>query len=353
MSTNLESIKKLMAERKIDDAIKMAEDGLKENPNNQELLAMLADMFAEKGDFQRAIETADMLIRIDQKNKLYWLKRSIFRFKQNDKKGALEDIMKAREIDPHDINAIKGMIDVNAALGDYGAALAAIDEIKNQNFTDSGILERKKNLLKLIRMREEADSYNFLLDAVRNSIKEDNLLVAKSLLDDVKERRDAEYYETACVLYKKMAMPHIVIELADEAEKRKMTNGKIKKTLAFAYMDVHKFDKALETFDELIREEKEDAALLADRAFAKMNNGDFRSALKDINTAIKINPHRDIYFIRKGDIVARIDGVASAIEHYNEAIRLNPLNLEAYERKESAEAIVYKGAKKSDDALFR
>jgi tetratricopeptide (TPR) repeat protein len=65
-------------------------------------------------------------------------------------------------------------------------------------------------------------------------------------------------------------------------------------------------------------------------------------------------PNRDILYIRRGDVVARVKGVEVAIKDYEKAIELNPMNKEAYERLENATSIMYrKGKKIEGKGIFR
>jgi tetratricopeptide (TPR) repeat protein len=305
------------------------------------------------GEFGKAAKVMDELVKSDPKNKNYYMKRSVLRFKLDDRKGALDDVQKARAIDSKDMAIVKALVDVNASLGNYGEALKGLEEIKDQNMVDGGIHERKKNLLKLVRMQEESDAYNFLLDAVKANAKEDSLLIATSMFEKITERRNADYYEIGCALYRKMGLPLKSIELGEEAEKTKKANDKMFRTLAFAYMDVHRFDKAIDIFEGLVKRNKDDPGIFADFAVAKLNSDDAKGALKEIDRAIEIDPHRELFYMHKGDIVARVEGVQQAIQWYEKAIKLNPLSQDAHDRMENANAVLYRHAKKSDERIFR
>jgi tetratricopeptide (TPR) repeat protein len=345
----LEKVALLRKERKIDDALDMIN---KCDEKSLDVEIVRAELYAEKGDYRNAVSILDGAISKYGPNKQLYMKRSVFRFKLDDRKGALEDIMSAHEIDPNDINVRKGLIDVNASLGNYEEALRILENT-NFNGIDTGMLERKKNLLRLIQLKKEVDKYNFMLDCVRASIKDEHLLIAKELFEAIDERRDAEYYETGCVLYRKLGMPYRVIELAEEAISKKKTNEKLLRTLAFAYMDIHKFNEAVHVFEELLKTRKDDPNLHADMALGYLNIGELKKALKHIDTAIKIDPYRDTYYIRKGDITARIEGLESALKMYEKAISLNPMSEEAIERKETVLSILYGKASERDKGLFR
>ncbi|MCX8200127.1 MAG: tetratricopeptide repeat protein [Candidatus Micrarchaeota archaeon] len=351
----LELAKRLRAERRFDEAIKVLQDEIsKNNPQSaQECSVLLADIFGDIGDFERAVKVMDELIKSNPKNKAYYMKRSVFRFKLDDRKGALNDVVKARELDSKDASIVKALVDVNASLGNYDGALEALNQIESLNMVDSSVHERKKNLLHLIRLKEESDPYNFMLDAVRANTKEDMLLVAAEMFRKVKEKRNADYYEIGCALYRKLGMPYKAVELGEEAVKCGKANDKMLRTLAFAYMDTHKFEKAIELLEEISKRSKDDPGIYADLAVARLNGGDPKGALREIDKAIKLDPYREVFYMHKGDIIARVEGVQHAIKFYEKAIALNPLNQDAHDRKENAEAVIYRHAKKSDEKIFR
>ncbi|MCX8205985.1 MAG: tetratricopeptide repeat protein [Candidatus Micrarchaeota archaeon] len=354
MSEASDTIRKLRAEKRPDEAIAQGEALLAGNPGDCELAAAVAEAYADKGEFRKAESIISGAIKRDPHNKTYYLKRSVFRFKLDDRNGALEDANAAYAIDPNDQNAVKALVDITASLGDYKKALEWVGKLEQvASKIDPSVPERKRNLLKLIRATEESDTYNMLVDGARENAKEDNLLAAKRLIEMCSEKRGAEYYEVACNIYRKLGMAQEAVREAEEAGKRKLANTKIMRAHAFSLMDLQRNDEAVKVLDRAIALDSEDAGLYADRAVAKMNSGDWPGALRDIDTAIKINPHRDVFYIRKGDIVARLEGAEKALPWYERAIQENPLNIEARERKESAETILYRKAGKEDKTLFR
>ncbi len=332
-----------------DDAINL----LEKNGKEYKELMHLADLYMKKGEHEKLLKLLNRIISENGPSKGLLMKRSVVLFKLNRKQDALKDILKAREIDKNDVAVIKGLIDVNASLGNYEKAMEEIEALERMNEVDQGIKERKSNLLKLIKLKAESDKHNFLLDAVRENMKNERLLIAKSLLSKIDERKTTEYYETACVLYRKLGMPHEVIQIAKEAIEKELYDNKVLRAYAFALMDLHKFREAVKVFDEMLENENDDPRAYADRAIARANIGEFDGALEDINKAIQIDPMRDIFYIRKGDIIARINGVEKSLQYYNKAIEVNPLNAEAHERKENAESILNRRAGKHDEKLFR
>jgi len=296
-----------------------------------------------------------------EKSKKNLLKRSVLLFKINEKVKALQDVEDAYEMDKNDPNSIKGIIDVNASLGNYEKSLEYLEELgKNPNFNDSNLHERRKNLINLIKMREESDSYLHLIGIVKSLAKnDDKIYIAQKMFEQIKEKNDDKYYETGAFIYRKLNNTDKIIELCEEAFEKgdKYTNDKIYKALAFSYVDKGELKKSIKIYKEFLKKypkDKENYGIYADMSFAYYNLEENDKALEYINKSIEMMPNKDILYIRKGDIVARVNGIESAIKEYERAIELNPLNKEAYERKDNAISIIYRNAKKMEEKnIFR
>ncbi len=356
MRALIEQISILRKDKKYEEIIELIQ---KEN-YNEELQLILADVYADMQNFEKAVEVMNEVIGKDE-NKKNLLKRSIFLFKINEKIKALEDVEKAYEMDKNDPNTIKGIIDVNASLGNYEKSLDFLEELgKNPNFNDSNLHERRKNLINLLKIKEESNSYLYLMGIIKSLVKsEDKIFIAQKMFENVKEKNDEKYYELGAMIYRKMNNTDRIIELCEEALERgeKFVNDKIYKALAFSYVDKAELKKAIKIYEKIIKKYPKDKDLFgiyADMSFAYYNMEENEKALEIIDKAIKSMPNKDLLYIRRGDVVARVKGIENAIKDYERAIELNPLNKEAYERKENAIAILYrKGKKMEEKGIFR
>lgn len=359
MRAAIEKINILKKDKKYDEIIEFIISETKEK-HDEELQEILVDIYAEMQNFEKAIEEMNKVIE-KELNKKNLLKRSILLFKINEKVKALEDVEKAYEMDRNDPNAIKGIIDVNASLGNYEKSLEFVEELgKNPNFNDTNLHERRRNLINMIKMREESNSYLYLIGIVKSLAKnEDKIYIAQKMFEQLQEKDDDKYYETGAFIYRKLNDTKKIMELCEEALERgeKFINDKIYKALAFSYVDQGELKKAIKTYKELLKKypkDKDNYGIYADLSFAYYNLEENDKALENINKAIEMMPNKDILYIRKGDIVARVNGIESAIKEYERAIELNPLNKEAYERKDNAIAIMYRNAKKVQEKnIFR
>lgn len=356
MRALIEQINILRKDKKYDEIIELIQ---KEN-YNEELQLILADVYAEMQNFEKAIEVMNKIIE-NNEDKKNLLKRSILLFKTNEKVKALEDVEKAYNMDKNDVNAIKGIIDVNASLGNYEKSLDFLDKLgKNPNFNDSNLHERRRNLINLLKMREESDYYLSIMGVIKSLVKnEDKIFVAQKMFENVKEKNDEKYYELGAMIYRKLNNTDRIIELCEEALDRgeSFVNDKIYKALAFSYVDKGELKKAIKIYEKIIKKYPKDKDLFgiyADMSFAYYNMEENEKALEIIDKAIKSMPNKDLLYIRRGDVVARVKGIENAIKDYERAIELNPLNKEAYERKENAVAILYrKGKKMEEKGIFR
>lgn len=359
MRAAIEKINILKRDKKYEEIIEFINEENKEK-YDEELQQILVDTYAEMQNFEKAVEEMNKIIE-KNRDKKNLIKRSILLFKINEKVKALEDVEKAYEMDRNDPNAIKGIIDVNASLGNYEKSLEFLDVLgQNPNFNDTNLHERRRNLINMIKMREESDSYLYMIGIIKSLAKnDDKIYIAHKMFEQLKEKNDDKYYEIGALIYRKLNDTKKIIELCEEAITRgnSFTNDKIYKALAFSYVDQGELKKAVKVYKEFLKKyphDKENFGIYADMSFAYYNLEENEKALENINKAIEMMPNKDILYIRKGDIVARVNGIESAIKEYERAIELNPLNKEAYERKDNAIAIIYRNAKKVQEKnIFR
>jgi tetratricopeptide (TPR) repeat protein len=356
MRAIIEKINLLRKNKKYDEIIEL----INNEKYDEELQHVLVDVYMEMQKIEEAVNVMDKIIS-KNKDKKNLLKRSVLLFKINEKVKALEDVEKAYKMDKNDPNAIKGIIDVNASLGNYEKSLNVLEDLgKNPNFNDSNLHERRKNLINMIKMREESDSYLYMMGIIKTLTKnDDKIFIAQKMFEEMTEKNDEKYYEIGAMIYRKLNKTEKIIELCEEALKRgdEFINEKTYKALAFSYVDRGKLKEAIKTYKEMIKKfpgDKELFGAYADMSFAYYNLEENEKALKNINKAIEIMPTKDVLYIRRGDIIARVEGIEKAIKEYERAIELNPMNKEAYERKESAIAIMYrKGKGMGEKGIFR
>jgi tetratricopeptide (TPR) repeat protein len=356
MRALIEKINILRKNKKYDEIIEL----INNEEYDEELQHVLVDVYMEMQKIEEAVKVMDEIISKNE-DKKNLLKRSVLLFKMNNKVKALEDVEKAYEMDRNDPNAIKGIIDVNASLGNYEKSLNILEDLsKNPNFNDTNLHERRKNLINMIKVREESDSYLYTMGIIKALLKnDDKIFIVQKMFEQVNEKNDEKYYELGALIYRKLNNSKKIMEICEEAIKRgeDFTNEKTYKALAFAYVDQGKLEDAIKIYEKIIKKYPKDKDLFgiyADMSFAYYNIDKNDKALEVINKAIKLMPNRDILYIRRGDVVARVKGVEVAIKDYEKAIELNPMNKEAYERLENATSIMYrKGKKIEGKGIFR
>lgn len=358
MRVLIERINLLRKEKKYDDIIEIISND--ERKENEEIQIILAEIYAESGNFEKSVEIMNKVVERNE-NKKNLIKRSVFLFKMNEKVKALEDVERAYEMDREDPNTMKGVIDVNAAIGNYERSLDVLEILgKNPNFNDGSLHERRRNLINMLKMREESDYYLYIMGVIKALVKnEDKLFIAQKMFEDVKERKDDKYYEIGAVLYRRLNNTKKIIEICEEAISKgeKYVNDKVYKALAFALIDNGKLKDAIKIYEEIIEKYPNDKDLFgiySDMSFAYYNLEENVKALEIIEKAIEIMPSKEFLYMRRGDIKARVYGIEQAIMDYERAIELNPLNKEAYERKDGAVAILYRqGRKNEGEGIFR
>lgn len=94
---------------------------------------------------------------------------------------------------------------------------------------------------------------------------------------------------------------------------------------ATAYEDASLYNKAIEDYNYLIRNDSTDAVVFSQRANAYRNAGDYQKAIQDLNTSMELDPEDYWNFYMRGWIyVEMLKEFDKALEDFNTAVRLNP-----------------------------
>jgi tetratricopeptide (TPR) repeat protein len=107
------------------------------------------------------------------------------------------------------------------------------------------------------------------------------------------------------------AMSGASIALADEAE---------------TFLEQGDFEQAVNTYDEAIRLNPQDANAYYQRALARRGDGDADGAMADLNEAVRLDPNFEEAFYARGRIYFDRKNYEGAITDYSEAIRIDPSN---------------------------
>lgn len=105
-------------------------------------------------------------------------------------------------------------------------------------------------------------------------------------------------------------------------------------SLAHRRYSKHNYSKAIDLLLSIeTREKKEYAGVYLFRGIVFKDLKDFQNALKNMNTAIKINPVYSHAYNIRGIIWGDLDSLAKAHKDYDKAINLNPQFIEAYNNR--------------------
>jgi tetratricopeptide (TPR) repeat protein len=96
-----------------------------------------------------------------------------------------------------------------------------------------------------------------------------------------------------------------------------------------ALLELHRYQDAIDSFDQFVARGMPDVATYLARAWAKTRVGQHASAIEDYTLALKIKPGSDTYTYR-GSLHLLCDAPKLAQADFGEAIHLNPKNAEAF-----------------------
>ena len=99
--------------------------------------------------------------------------------------------------------------------------------------------------------------------------------------------------------------------------------------LAFSSQGRGEYQKAIHHYSKAIELKPQEPDAYINRAAAYESNGDLALALRDINTALDLDPRTEAYNNR-GNIYFKQDNYNGAVQDYSKALELNPSNIGAY-----------------------
>ena len=103
--------------------------------------------------------------------------------------------------------------------------------------------------------------------------------------------------------------------------------------LGLTYQQRGKYKKAIESYDQVIAINHQDAGAYNNRGVAKADSGNHTKAIQDYNEAIKNNNQHSQAFNNRGNAKAKLGNHTKAIQDYGQAIKINPQYAEAYHNR--------------------
>jgi tetratricopeptide (TPR) repeat protein len=362
---------------RVDDAMKFFSDRIRDNPQDAFAHVMLAVLWRDKGEFDKALADSNDAIRIDPRAAITYETRAAVWLDKSEPKKALADCDEALRLDAQNVLALvrrgTAFMDMNQtdkALEEFNRAIQ-LDPAQSMAHVDRGWawIEKKEyekalaDFSEAIRinphdgtaLRNRAASWavkrrydQSIADysaAIRLDPHDTSALIGRSAVWYEMEAYDKAMSDLHEVIRNGPDKPHgrrrvFVVSLfaggggANAAVKAEYEQGSILGT-AYACRGVlwtrkKQFDRALADLNEAIRLAPEGEFGYSGRGFLKLEQGELDSAVEDLDHAVRLEPSDPRNYLVRGQVKVARKQYEQAIADYTEALRLSPRDSKAY-----------------------
>ena len=357
--SGLAVIKQLVNEGKLDDAIGSINKLLKEK-EEPELYNLRAGILLKKSQFELAIKDYDRAIHIDPKSHVLKMNKAYALFRLERTEEAEKELTGAIKISGQVADLYDLRARVRVSLGNYKGSLEDMDTAVNLNPMSKQIREKRRDLLDIVSStmlsNKSADS---LYDNAREYLKSKEPHVALEMIGlaiDIREK--PEYYLLRGNIHLEMENTEDAIDdfkkalsIAQKNGKGKTKKeGKEKESKKFKDMDqiyrgiarahvvmggTKNAKDAIPYYKKAIAANPDKSSWYMELSSMLIKLGDPDEALKLLHKSALLDSANPFVHVRMGDAYAKKGLFDNAIKQYNKALKLDPVNREAYDRKEN------------------
>ena len=326
------------------EARKLANENIKENPKHIDSYLMVAGIDRREGDYASAMRVVEQAMKNNHKNSgfsesvLLWWKAIIYEELGDYQKAAdlMEQVVKLarKQSKEHLPTMMENLAQFRYDLKEYDASDAVYRELMKM---DESSLLPKIGIARNLNAREKYDEalavldecakydkdyaevYRFRMHAYKG--KKEYKKMIDSMITLYEKSEDSDYLILDNFkLDKKYSVAVLKEKIASEKD-----NALWRIILASLYQECHMYSQSLPLFDGLIDEYGYDADLLEGRADTYDEMGLFENAVADINKALEICDERDrpYFYARRseiyryaGDYKSSIDDITKFIDRY-------------------------------------
>ncbi|MES2689215.1 MAG: tetratricopeptide repeat protein [Bacteroidota bacterium] len=274
----------LIQQKKYDEALDMIDEGLSVKPNDESLMFKRAVVLSDAGQLDLASKQAYELYLIDPQNERYKslavdIKTANGRkmMQIDDYDGAREEFLTVLEIQPTNVDALNGLINLESGTAHYDTALYYVNRALEPDSTDRDLLLKKSSIL------ESKKQY----------------IPAYTITGNLRQRYP---YNT------KIKQAHIDLLLASGRE----------------YNKQDKYDSALFEFNKVLEIAPRDsnALSLSANSLLALNKDD--SALQVTDRALRYYPANEHFTFKRAVILEKMKEYASASLAADSVAKMNP-----------------------------
>ncbi|MDD5124974.1 tetratricopeptide repeat protein [Methylovulum sp.] len=317
----------LLRQKKQQEALKVIDGALKENPNHAGVLALKAMVFFEKGDVNTALSLIDRAIKSDPKNIAMHLFKIEMHTKIKDEKAVIGDYQLLVSLYP-DNQAFKVML--------------------AEQYAKAGKNKEAEALLRaiLVDAPDEVTPKLLLLDFLRVTNKEKSLEEFHLITEQYKDHPSMLFYMANWMSSKRnFEEANTVLNRIIELEKNTEVGLAAKVLLAKNAFDDKNYDKADKLVTEVLKVNTSliDAKIVRARLFLVKKQYD--DAIKLLNEISWSKPDSDEVLLLLGQSFLNKGDKEEADKYFVRALSTNPANLNAL-------AYVYQKALEKNDIPY-
>ena len=278
-------------------------------PENSSVLSTVSEYYSELKKFDEAEETASEAIKINPENIDAYKARAMARVSMDDKKGALEDVKKAMELDPQDESSkILSILIASSKEAPDLKTLASIEAMKD------AISAAEDPVSDLTGDDKSFGNSNKLNSAGKLFTESDNRTVnfgkSKLFLKKAAAKNSLGDYADA-VKYASMAIK----------EDAGNVNAYLERAMANNFLGYH--DKAINDATKALEKDSGNAQALNIRSWALNKKGSFREAGGDATAAIRLNPNFADAWFNRANANKKMGDYKQMLQDYRQAALLS------------------------------
>lgn len=260
----------LLNNKQTDLALASLSQEIKLHPQMSALYGLRAEINYKHQKFDDAKRDIQSALKIDPKNVNAISVRGDMKRDLLDYDGALSDYSECVTIDPNDHWARRDRAVINKESGRSKEALADFQYIEEH------CPEMHRDaIINLAECESELHNYATAEQLFRDSIKQDNPTIrSRALLELAKMFQAQKRYKDA-------------IEIFQQINREHPNNTAIYERCARCYMELHDWNKAVESMSVTIKGEPKDAGFYCERAEDYMQLHDYKQAIADYTSAIQ------------------------------------------------------------------
>ena len=300
--------------------------------------------FLIEGKYPQAIESFNMLARLDTTLYEAFLFRGIAKYNLGDFVGAQVDFDRSVRLNPVFTQAYHYRAITLSRLGKYEEALSDLREALGLRPGYTGLyFSRGVTYLLSQQFDKAVEDFNRFIK-FEPRVSEAYLNRGASYLylnDTIKALED---YNTAVLLnkfdpegYVRRSYVYVLQERYDEALSDLSNAIQLDSTNTFAffnralvYNNMKNINAALADFDKVLYYDPENALTRYNRALIRTQIGDYEPALSDFDRVLEINPNNVLAYFNRAALFIETGRFRDALEDYSRAIELYPDFANAY-----------------------